>query len=142
LVDKVSQRKRSEIMSKIRSRDTKPELELKSIMDMLPTAGDTLYHPKMPFKPDFAVPKNRIVIFVDGDFFHGRDRVPFVSGTFWIKKILRNMERDEEANMFYCRRGWCVIRIWESALKNAGLAPYLWVMLQQRNLIPGVRRIG
>lgn len=74
-------------------------------------------------KPDLTFKKYKIAIFVDSEFFHGKDwvtekdRIKSNQG-FWHKKIERNIERDNEVNQFLQQNGWTVIRFWSKDIKN------------------------
>lgn len=80
----------------------------------------------LPGRPDIVMPKYRIAIFCDGEFFHGKDwevlKPRLENGNnsaYWIKKISRNMERDEQVNKELLFMGWTVIRFWgKEILKN------------------------
>lgn len=80
----------------------------------------------LPGKPDIVMPKYRIAIFCDGEFFHGKDwemlKPRLENGNnsaYWIKKISRNMERDEQVNKELMFMGWTVLRFWgKEILKN------------------------
>jgi len=113
---------RSHIMSQIKGKDTKPEKLLKKA---LWHAG--LRHRsnkrKFPGKPDIVFIKYRLLIFVDGAFWHGFDwenRKQSIKSNrdFWIPKIERNMQRDEEINEFYMSHGWNVLRFWDHQVKQ------------------------
>lgn len=72
-------------------------------------------------KPDFTFWKQRVVVFVDGCFWHGcpvHATQPKNNAEFWQKKLGKNKERDQTVNDELIKRGWCVIRIWEHELKN------------------------
>jgi DNA mismatch endonuclease Vsr len=74
---------------------------------------------KLPGKPDFVFRRARVVVFVDGDFWHGNPRcyrLPKSNVEYWKKKIEGNRARDKEITRTLKRLGWRVIRIWESAL--------------------------
>lgn len=80
---------------------------------------------RLPGKPDFVFASARVVVFVDGDFWHGRwlderiARGDFVrNADYWIPKLQGNMERDERANVALVAAGWKVIRVWESDLQQ------------------------
>ena len=78
---------------------------------------------KLPGKPDVAFTKLKIAIFCDGEFWHGKDwdrrKHDFKANKqFWIDKIERNMQRDEEVNEKLEALGWLVIRFWESDIKK------------------------
>jgi len=112
---------RSKLMSKIRSRDTKPELLLKEHLEGI----SFKYQPASPGNPDFAAfgaPKT--AVFVDGCYWHGcpwHYRPPKTNVEFWENKLLRNTTRDANVNRELVDGGWLVIRIWEHSLhkKNA-----------------------
>lgn len=115
--DKFSKEKRSEIMSKIRKTNTKPELILKEKLK----GAYFRYQPKVPGNPDFAIKSKKIAIFVDGCFWHKCPkcfRPPKSNKQYWIPKIEGNVERDEKINEEYKGKGWRVIRIWEHQIKN------------------------
>jgi len=67
-------------------------------------------------KPDFTFKKLKIAIFVDSEFFHGKDfdikKKPTTNPEFWAKKILRNIERDKEVNKKLTAEGWKIMRFW------------------------------
>lgn len=116
MADIISKEKRSYIMSRIRGRDTKPELLVKGMVD-----GRLLKHqPKGVYgNPDFANKRRRIAVFVDGCFWHGCPscfREPKSNRKFWIPKIRRNKEKDREVNRHLRRGGWKVVRVWEHQL--------------------------
>lgn len=78
--------------------------------------------------PDFVLLPERIAIFIDGDFWHGRiaveqgqralgNSIRGVTREFWIRKILKNVARDKQQTFLLRRRGWSVIRIWEHDLR-------------------------
>jgi len=75
----------------------------------------------LPGKPDFVFRKERIAIFVDGDFWHGnprRFRIPDSNVKYWTAKIDSNRRRDLENNRKLRKLGWRVRRFWESALRD------------------------
>ncbi len=117
MVDNLSKQQRSYIMSRIRSRDTKPELMIKPLMRKLGFA----YHPKMYGHPDFADKKTRTVVFIDGCFWHKCPRhfkPPKSNKRYWVQKINNNAKRDKEVNKIFKEKGWTVIRIWEHQIKQ------------------------
>ncbi len=80
---------------------------------------------KLPGKPDIVLTKYKVAIFCDGEFFHGKDwdvRKPKLqqgnNGDYWIEKISRNRERDEEINKKLLFMGWTVIRFWGNDIKK------------------------
>lgn len=79
----------------------------------------------LPGKPDIVLTKYRIAIFCDGEFFHGKDWELLKNklkksnnGEFWIKKISRNRERDDEINKRLSFEGWTVLRFWGEDIKK------------------------
>jgi DNA mismatch endonuclease (patch repair protein) len=114
--------KRSYNMSKIKGKDTKPEKQLKRAIWH---AGLRYRSNKrnLPGKPDIAFIKYKLVIFVDGSFWHGHDwenRKKTIKSNrdFWIPKIERNRQRDGEVNYFYRSKGWTVLRFWDFEVKK------------------------
>lgn len=73
-------------------------------------------------KPDFTFKKYLIAIFVDSEFFHGKDwetrKHPQTNTDFWLKKITRNIERDNEVNIYLRNNGWSVIRFWSKQVRR------------------------
>src|SRR3989338_3685173 len=112
-MDKFSKEIRSKIMSKIKGKNTAPEV---LIFSELKKRG--IYfkkHGSLLGNPDIVFPKNKIVVFIDGDFWHGFDyevrktKLP----DYWVKKIKRNIERDRKYRSTLRVQGWKVLRIWE-----------------------------
>ncbi len=117
MTDTFSMKKRSEIMSKINSSKTKPELKIKSLMKKLGFS----YQPKNIFgKPDFANKKNKMAVFIDGCFWHGckkHCRMPSQNKKYWTNKIENNVKRDKEVSNYLKKDGWKVVRVWEHEIK-------------------------
>lgn len=115
--DTFSKKKRSQIMSKVKSRETKLELHFKGSL-----AGLRLrYQPKVIGRPDFASKKLKIAIFIDSCFWHKcpkHFRGPNSNKSYWKPKINRNVERAKEVNKLLKKEGWKVIRFWEHEIKK------------------------
>lgn len=119
-MDTVTKQRRSEIMSRIKSKGSKIE---KSLMRDL---GKAKFRYKkhvsnLPGKPDIAFVDKKVVVFVDSCFWHGcrwHGTMPTSNKNFWIKKISSNKARDKKTNLEYKKMGWKVIRLWEHTLKN------------------------
>lgn len=113
MTDIFTREKRSEIMSRIRSKDTKIELAIKPIFEM---AGFE-YHPEGIFgNPDMAHRSAKVAVFLRGCFWHGcpiHFRLPKTNREFWRRKIERNIQRDREVVRELRRLGWLVVMIWE-----------------------------
>ncbi|WP_066549783.1 very short patch repair endonuclease [Clostridium sp. AT4] len=116
---------RSENMRRICSKDTKIELALRKALWNKGYRYRKNYA-ALPGKPDIALTKYKIAVFCDSEFFHGKDweilRPQLErgnNGEFWVEKISRNRERDDEINKALLFRGWTVIRFWgKDILKN------------------------
>lgn len=114
--------KRSKIMSKIRGKNTKPELSFRKV---LYAAGYRyrIDYKKLIGKPDILLKKYKTAVFIDGEYWHGHnwvERKPKVKTNrqFWIAKIERNMQRDGEVNAELKRLGYTVFRFWETEIKK------------------------
>lgn len=120
MADKVSKQKRSEIMSKVKSKDSKIEIDFRKAIWK---AGFRYRKnpPKYFGKPDLVLKKYKTVIFVDSCFWHGckkHCRLPATRKKYWTEKIERNRKRDQEVNRYYRKIGWQVIRVWEHQLES------------------------
>ncbi len=80
---------------------------------------------ELPGSPDIVLTKYKVAIFCDSEFFHGKDWDKLKArlekgekGDYWIKKITRNMERDEDVNKQLMFRGWTVLRFWGDEIKK------------------------
>lgn len=118
--DIFSKKKRSEIMSKVRSKDSKIETEFRK---NLWRAGFRYSKNSSKYfgKPDLVLLKYKTAIFVDSCFWHGCKKhgtMPQTRKKFWEAKIERNKQRDKEVNKHYKKIGWKVFRVWEHDLKN------------------------
>ena len=111
--------KRSEVMSRIRSRGNR-DTELRMIA-IFREHGITGWrrNQRVFGKPDFVFPKARVAVFVDGCFWHGCPRhstLPAGNRAFWKRKFARNAARDRLVSRTLRALGWRVIRVWECAL--------------------------
>lgn len=115
---------RSKNMSKIRSKDTSIELILRKALWHRGIRYRKNYK-ALPGTSDIAITQYRIAIFCDSEFFHGKDweklKLRLESGsnsTYWIKKITRNRERDDEVEKSLRFREWTVLRFWGQDIKK------------------------
>jgi len=111
---------RSQLMSRIRSsRNETTELRLLRLLRAGKIKGWRRDYP-LPGKPDFVFPKAKLVVFVDGCFWHGhecgRNLTPKKNVAAWREKIHYNQHRDRRTTRRLRALDWCVIRIWECAL--------------------------
>ncbi len=136
MADIFTPEKRSEVMSRIRGRDTKPELMVRS---MLHRHGYrfTVNGPKnkkLPGRPDIVLPKHKAVIFVHGCFWHGHEgcgdfRMPKSRTEFWENKISNNKARDRRNLGTLHLSGWKVITIWACEMKTISAKSALYKRL-------------
>jgi DNA mismatch endonuclease (patch repair protein) len=117
--------KRSQVMSRIRGRGNKDtEVALAKLLRANRIAG-WRRHAAMPGKPDFTFRHERVVIFVDGCFWHGcpkHSNMPANNREFWSKKLGGNRERDRIVTRTLRKAGWTVIRVWEHELSKKRVA--------------------
>ena len=140
MADVFTPEKRSEVMSLIRGRDTKPELALRSMLHRLGyrfTVNCPLNR-SLPGKPDLVLPKCRTVIFVHGCFWHGHEhcpafRMPGSRTEWWTAKISGNRARDLRNENALLALGWHVVTIWECALKRP--KDHAWLIARLPKLI-------
>lgn len=115
------------IMSAVKQKDTEPELMLRKELWRRGFRYRKNYG-KLPGKPDIVFTKQKIVVFCDGDFWHGHNwairGLPSLEAElagysqFWREKILGNIERDKKINTQLRDMGWTVVRIWESDIRK------------------------
>ena len=122
MTDVLTPEQRRKNMQHIKSNDTKIEVLLRKA---LWKKGYRKNYKALPGKPDIVLTKYKIAIFCDGEFFHGKDwevlkpRLEKSNNSkFWISKIARNRERDEEVNKKLVFMGWTVIRFWGKDIRK------------------------
>ena len=113
---------RSYNMSRIRGKDTKPEMVVRRFL-FANGYRYRLHDPKLPGKPDIVLPKYKTVIFINGCFWHGHKGcsyfvLPKTRTEWWLQKIKGTMARDKAAEVALNVLGWRVIVIWECQLKK------------------------
>ncbi len=111
----VTTKQRSKIMSKIRGKNSVPELLLRRAL-WAKNVRFRIHRKDLPGRPDIVMEKYKLAIFVDGDFWHGYEwekRKPKTNENFWIPKIERNMQRDRFAKLALEEMGYTVMRFWE-----------------------------
>lgn len=121
MADTVSKPQRSRTMAAVRSRGNRStEERLVSLMRKHRITG-WRRHLNMSGKPDFVFKAERVVVFVDGCFWHGCPkhlRMPKTNVDYWETKIFRNMKRDKSIRKQLRKSGWKVLRLWEHELKS------------------------
>lgn len=110
-------------MSRIRGRDTKPEMLIRRGLHARGLRF-RLHRRDLPGRPDIVLPSRKAVLFVHGCFWHGHDcplfRMPATRPDFWREKIAANRLRDAAAVAALSGLGWRVSVVWECALRGAG----------------------
>jgi DNA mismatch endonuclease, patch repair protein len=124
MADVFSKEKRSEVMSRIRATNTKPELIVRKFL-FSKGLRFRLHQKKLPGNPDIVLKKYNTVIFIHGCFWHGHTsskckikRMPKSNISFWENKILTNQNRDKKNHRILKRDGWRIITIWECDLRS------------------------
>ena len=124
MTDVFTKKKRSEVMSRIKSKDTKPEITLRKALHQQGYRF-RLHVTSLPGKPDIILPMYRTVIQVRGCFWHGHDctdgHIPKSRQAYWKPKLLNNMRRDARNDAALRRADWLVIVVWECGVQNPKL---------------------
>ena len=126
MADRISKQKRSWNMSRIRSKNTKPEIIVRNFLHSLGFRF-RLTKPKLPGRPDIILKKYNTVVFVDGCFWHRHRGCKYAYNpksrkSFWKKKFDDNVKRDLEVNKIYDELPWRILRIWECELTEKKLS--------------------
>lgn len=113
---------RSELMRRIRGRDTKPEMVVRRIAFSMGLRY-RIHRTDLPGRPDLVFPSRRKVVFVHGCFWHrhpgcSRSSTPSTNKDFWIAKFDRNVERDTRKERELHDAGWAVLIIWECQTRD------------------------
>lgn len=116
MADVFSKTKRSEIMARIKGRNTSPEVRLIKLLKQLGFRPER-HRRDLPGSPDAVLRKERTVLFVNGCFWHGhkscnRATLPTSNKLFWKRKIEKNMRRDASQRRALRRMGWRVLTFW------------------------------
>ena len=123
MTDIVNSQRRSEMMSRIRGRDTAPELAVRRIAHKLGLRF-RLHRKDLPGRPDLIFPKHRLAVFVHGCFWHRHDGcryayTPKSRTAFWTHKFTDNIARDRRNEKTLLDLGWRVLIIWECETRDA-----------------------
>jgi len=122
MVDFLSPRERSERMSRIRGKDTRPELALRKVLHGLGFRY-RLHGKNLPGKPDLVFPRYKTVVFVHGCFWHRHPgcsiaTTPKSNTPFWVEKFEKNVARDANVTAQLEKQGWNVLVAWECELSS------------------------
>ena len=132
--------RRSYNMSRIRGRDTKPEMVIRR---GLHARGFRfrLQARDLPGRPDLVLPRHRAVVFVHGCFWHGHEcqlfQTPATRREFWEAKIARNRERDVQAYDALAAHGWRTLTVWECAIRGPHRTPEIVVLDRCEDFLKG-----
>lgn len=126
MVDIVSPKTRSRMMSGIKGKDTKPEIIIRKELHARGYRYK-LHDKKLVGRPDLVLPKYMAVIFINGCFWHGHDchlfKWPKSRQDFWHKKISSNQKRDLETRLAFSHTDWRQLIVWECAIKGKHKIP-------------------
>ncbi len=117
--DTFSPQERSEIMRRVKGKNTSLEMKVRSALHRRGLRYRLNY--PLPGKPDLVFVKARLAIFIDSCFWHGCPqhlRMPHSNEQYWHAKIQRNIERDVRINKLYEDMDWRILRVWEHELKQ------------------------
>lgn len=122
MADKIEKAVRSANMSKIKSKDTKPELKVRRILHKLGYRF-RLHRRDIPGRPDIVLPRHKTVIFVNGCFWHRHNECkeasrPKTNSEYWEIKLNKNVERDRKNYSELTRSGWKIVTFWECELEK------------------------
>jgi DNA mismatch endonuclease, patch repair protein len=122
-MDILSKAQRSALMSRVRSKNTKPEMIVRRLLHAMGYRY-RLHSPDLPGRPDIVLPRYRTAILVHGCFWHAcphckkGSRLPVTHASFWASKIAKNVHRDAQAKRRLKAEGWRVIVLWECQTKR------------------------
>jgi DNA mismatch endonuclease (patch repair protein) len=122
MTDVFTKEKRSWIMSRVKGRDTKPEMLVRSFVHRMGYRF-RIHRRDLPGNPDIVLPRHGKVIFVHGCFWHGhkpcpRSKRPATNKIFWNKKLDANIERDKRFRKGLRRMGWKLLVVWQCETHN------------------------
>jgi len=122
MTDVFTKSKRSEVMSRIKGCNTKPELAVRSLIYRMGYRF-RLHRKDLPGKPDIVLSRYKTVIFVHGCFWHRHNDcrfayTPKTRADFWLQKLESNVSRDQQVKADLERLGWRVITVWECELRD------------------------
>jgi len=122
MTDVFSKEKRSWIMARIKGRDTKPEMLVRSLIHRMGFRFQT-HKRDLPGNPDIVLPRHGKAIFVHGCFWHGhsscrRSKRPTTNKAFWSKKLDENIRRDKRFRRELHRMGWKTLVVWQCEIRH------------------------
>jgi DNA mismatch endonuclease (patch repair protein) len=135
MADVHSKEVRSYNMSRIKGKDTKPEMLVRKFL--FSKGFRYRIHVKdLPGKPDIVLPKYKTVIFIHGCFWHGHEGckyfvMPKTRTEWWAEKINKNISNDKKHYQLLTEQGWKILNVWECELKKNKLEEALSSLLNQ-----------
>jgi DNA mismatch endonuclease (patch repair protein) len=122
MTDVFSKEKRSWIMSRVKGRDTKPEILVRSLVHRMGYRF-RIHGRELPGNPDIVLPRHGKVIFVHGCFWHGHNRCPrskrpTTNKSFWNKKLDGNIKRDRRFRRSLVHKGWRILVVWQCEMRE------------------------
>ena len=122
MADTISPESRSRIMARVKSKGTKPEMQVRRLLHRLGYRY-RLHRADLPGRPDLVFPARRKVVFVNGCFWHRHDdcprvRLPATNRDYWVTKLERNHDRDIRNVTLLQEQGWESLTVWECELKD------------------------
>ena len=120
MTDVLTPEQRKLNMSRIRCKGTKPEIIIRKLLFLNGIKGYRVNY-SLPGKPDIVFTKQKLVVFIDGCFWHRCPidfKEPETRKDFWLKKINQNVERDARITKELTEKGWTVMRIWEHEVRK------------------------
>lgn len=133
-MDTISPSERSALMARIRSKNTKPELAIRSLLHRMGYRF-RLHRRDLPGSPDIVLPRHKKIVFVHGCFWHGHDcklaSKPKSNSSYWSTKIQKNKERDARNISALQAAGWDILELWECEVRKFdGMEERLTVFLE------------
>jgi len=140
MADIHSKETRSFNMSRIKGKDTKPEIQVRKFLHSKGLRF-RIHHPGLPGKPDVVLPKYKSIVFVHGCFWHGHESckyfiLPKTNPQWWKQKITNNKMNDAKHLSKLTRMGYAVHEVWECQLKSPNKESFL------QQLVNNIRRGG
>ena len=121
MADVFTKKKRSEVMSLIKSKNSKAELLVFKYLNQRGVYYQKHYR-RATGTPDIALPRKKRAVFIDGDFWHGRRLDDWImkngKDNYWAQKIIANIERDQRNRSDLISSGWQVLTVWESDINR------------------------
>lgn len=120
-MDTISSAERSSLMSRIRCKNTRPEMTVRSILHGLGYRF-RLHRKNLPGRPDIVLPRHHKIVLVNGCFWHGHTcklaSKPKSNVSYWSTKIQATRARDMKNLEILCREGWSVLELWECEIRK------------------------